>query len=64
MKRLTAMYRKAQSQFQAKMRNQKGATMVEYALMIALIAAVCVTVVGTIGTGADNAFDKIAVKLP
>ena len=38
---------------------QEGATMVEYALMIALIAAVCVATVTTIGTGANTKFGVI-----
>jgi pilus assembly protein Flp/PilA len=38
---------------------QEGATMVEYALMIALIAAVCVTTVAAIGTGANGKFGVI-----
>jgi Flp pilus assembly pilin Flp len=37
----------------------EGATMVEYALMIALIAAVCVATVAAIGTGANGQFGVI-----
>jgi len=63
MKRLTEMYQKAQSQVQAKLCDEKGATMVEYALMLALIAAVCVGVVTTIGTGALDTFTTINTSL-
>ena len=40
--------------------NEKGATMVEYALMVALIAVVCIAAVGLIGTNARTAFNSIA----
>ena len=40
-------------------RGQEGATMVEYGLMIGLIAAVCVGVVATIGTNLSNIFSGI-----
>ena len=48
---------------QAKLKDEKGATMVEYGLMLALIAAVCLGAVGLIGTSADTLFDGIAAKL-
>jgi len=63
MKRLTEFLAKAPSQVPAKLRNQKGATMVEYALMVALIAAVCVGVITTIGTGANTKFGVVNTKL-
>jgi pilus assembly protein Flp/PilA len=40
-------------------RKDEGATMVEYALMLALIAAVCVVTITSIGTTANNAFTTI-----
>jgi pilus assembly protein Flp/PilA len=40
-------------------RKEEGATMVEYALMLALIAAVCVATVTSIGTTANSAFNKV-----
>ena len=60
MKRLFTMYQHVQSKVQAKLGDQKGATMVEYALMVALIAVVCITAVTSIGTSADAKFDDIA----
>ena len=39
---------------------EEGATMVEYALMLALIAAICIGLVTTIGTNAKSAFGNIA----
>jgi len=44
--------------------SQKGATMVEYALMAALIAAVAVTAVTLAGTNVTAEFNKVAGLLP
>jgi pilus assembly protein Flp/PilA len=43
--------------------NEKGATMVEYALMVALIAGVAITAVALVGTDVTAAFNAIAAKL-
>ena len=42
------------------LKDEEGATMVEYALMLALIAAVCILAVTAIGTNAQNLFNTIA----
>jgi pilus assembly protein Flp/PilA len=44
-------------------RKEEGATMVEYGLMLALIAVVCLVAVTTVGTGANTIFTNIAAKL-
>ncbi len=44
-------------------REEDGVTMVEYGLMAALIAVVCVTAVALIGTNLDLTFDKIGTCL-
>ena len=41
----------------------KGATAVEYGLLVALIAAVLITVVTTLGTSVGAQFTKITSKL-
>ena len=41
-------------------RDDRGATAVEYGLLVALIAAVIVTMVRTVGTDVNNAFTTIA----
>jgi pilus assembly protein Flp/PilA len=41
-------------------RSDEGATMVEYGLMVALIAAVCVTTVTTLGISVSGLFTSIA----
>ena len=43
----------------AMLRNDEGATMVEYGVMVALIAAVCIAVVGLIGGKINGAFGTV-----
>jgi pilus assembly protein Flp/PilA len=45
-------------------KNDEAATMVEYALMLALIAIVCIVAVTLIGTNANLIFSNIASHLP
>ena len=45
-------------------RDESGASAVEYGLLTALIAAVIVTTVGTLGTTLDAAFQTIVDALP
>jgi pilus assembly protein Flp/PilA len=40
-------------------KNEEGATMVEYGLMVALIAAVCVGVVTTLGGSLQSIFTTV-----
>jgi pilus assembly protein Flp/PilA len=40
-------------------KDEEGATMVEYALMLALIAAVCVGIVYTLGQTSEATFTKV-----
>jgi pilus assembly protein Flp/PilA len=42
---------------------QEGATMVEYGLMLFLIAVVCLTAIALIGTNLSTMFDRIAASL-
>lgn len=39
--------------------NDDGATMVEYAIMVSLIAAICVSVVTTLGRNVSNEFSTM-----
>jgi len=43
--------------------SERGAAMVEYALLLALIAVVCIVAVGLIGTKANTKFSTIAGSL-
>lgn len=45
------------------MTEEDGATMVEYALMVALIAAAAVTAVTALGTSISGKFDEVKGKL-
>ena len=44
-------------------KDEEGATMVEYALMLALIAIVCIVMVKAIGTTANSTFSCAATEL-
>lgn len=45
-------------------KNDEAVTMVEYALMLSLIAIVCVVAVTAIGTNASTIFTNISTNLP
>jgi pilus assembly protein Flp/PilA len=42
---------------------QEGATMIEYGLMLALIAVVCLVAVTQVGTGANAMYTSVAGSL-
>ena len=44
-------------------KNSLGASMVEYAILLALIAIVAITALSTMGTALDNQFNDLANKL-
>ena len=44
-------------------RDDQGATMVEYGIMVALIAAVCIAVVTTLGKNVSNAFSSVNASI-
>ena len=41
-------------------RDERGASMVEYALLLALIAVVCIAAVTTLGTSASDKFGDVS----
>jgi pilus assembly protein Flp/PilA len=45
-------------------KDEEGATMVEYGIMVALIAAICVAVITTLGTQVQTAFQTTSDALP
>jgi pilus assembly protein Flp/PilA len=45
------------------LRDDEGATMVEYGIMVALIAAVCIAVVTTLGQNVNNAFSNVNASI-
>ncbi|MEI7702082.1 MAG: Flp family type IVb pilin [Planctomycetia bacterium] len=44
--------------------DQEGAALVEYGLLVGLIAVICVGVITTLGTSVQTAFTKIDAALP
>jgi len=47
----------------AALRNDRGATAVEYGLMVALIAIVIIVAVALLGTNLNSLFQKVAVSV-
>lgn len=45
------------------LKHDGGATMVEYAIMVSFIAAICITVVTTLGKTTSNAFSTVNASL-
>jgi pilus assembly protein Flp/PilA len=44
-------------------KKQKGASLVEYALLVALIAVVCIAAVTALGTAASAKFDSVSSSI-
>ncbi|MCL5108743.1 MAG: Flp family type IVb pilin [Chloroflexi bacterium] len=49
--------------FQRFFGEESGATMVEYGVMVALIAAVCVAIISVLGQQVNNAFNTVSNKI-
>jgi len=47
----------------SKVRSERAASLVEYALLVALIAVVCIAAVTTLGSKASNNFNSVSSKL-
>lgn len=45
------------------MKNDKGATAIEYGLIAALIAVAAITAMGNVGNGIKNTFTNVSNKL-
>jgi len=48
---------------QAQAKTERGASLVEYALLVALIAVVCIAAVTFIGTSANDKFSQVGGSL-
>jgi pilus assembly protein Flp/PilA len=57
-------YVKLTSAFAAMREEERGATAVEYGLIVALIAAIIIGVVATLGTKVNNNFQKVSNNIP
>ena len=53
----------ARCMIRAFIRDEKGATAIEYGLIAALISVVAVTAMGSVGTNLTSTFETIAGKL-
>ena len=47
----------------AQAKTERGASLVEYALLVALIAVVCIVAVTTLGKKASSKFDSVSSSL-
>ncbi len=47
----------------AQAKTERGASLVEYALLVALIAVVCIAAVTLLGTAAESKFSSIATTI-
>jgi pilus assembly protein Flp/PilA len=61
--KLKSQRRKDMERIKRFFRDEEGATMVEYGLMLALIAVVCIAAVTVVGTKASGMFSTIASSL-
>jgi pilus assembly protein Flp/PilA len=55
---------KESEMFKKLWQDEEGATMVEYALMVALIAVACIVTVTTLGTKANGTFSTAEQAMP
>ncbi len=46
-----------------KIRNERGAALVEYALLLALIAVVCIVALQVLGTQASTKFSRVGASI-
>jgi len=47
----------------ARCKTERGASLVEYALLVALIAVVCIVAVTTLGKNASSKFNSVGVAI-
>jgi pilus assembly protein Flp/PilA len=43
--------------------SERGASLVEYALLVALIAVICIAAVGFLGNAANDSFDRVGQEI-
>jgi len=56
-------YQFIQAYLTAKCKTERGASLVEYALLVALIAVVCIMAVSTLGDNASKKFNSVATEI-
>ena len=60
---LNILWSYCQAQVRTRVKNETGASLVEYALLLALIAVVCIAAITFIGNRASTKFDSVGSKL-
>ena len=60
---MTIRYQLLNGWVKAHISNERGASLVEYALMVALIAVVCIAAVTTLGKSASSKFSTVAASI-
>jgi pilus assembly protein Flp/PilA len=60
---LNIVWQQVTSAIRAMVRNERGASLVEYALLVALIAVVCIIAITFLGTNASKAFSNVGNSL-
>ncbi|HEX2701086.1 MAG TPA: Flp family type IVb pilin [Acidimicrobiales bacterium] len=60
---LTACWTYCQTVIRSRVRDERGASLVEYALLLALIAVVCIGAITLIGKGANNSLSSTGSAL-
>ena len=48
---------------QSRIKSERGASLVEYALLVALIAVVCIVAIGFIGNSAKDEFNSVGSSI-
>jgi pilus assembly protein Flp/PilA len=48
---------------QARCQTERGASLVEYALLVALIAVICIVAISILGTAASDKFSEVGESL-
>jgi pilus assembly protein Flp/PilA len=60
---LNILWSYCQAQVRTRVKNETGASLVEYALLLALIAVVCIAAISFIGNRASEKFDSVGSRL-
>lgn len=60
---MALQYHFLRSWIQAHTKTERGASLVEYALLVALIAVVCIAAVTTLGGTAKSTFTDVSTKM-
>ena len=60
---LSVFWTYCQANIRTRIKNERGASLVEYALLLALIAVVCIAAITFIGEKADESFSETGSAL-